>query len=99
MKVYLAIGFLAAYGALVSWGTWQICTGKEAKKDVKVITNEIKNHNADTKALQKHTIEVQTRKVKAQDANKRIERNPVPVDCPVDEFERLWNETTFTARK
>ena len=99
MRVYVAIGLVIAIATSCFWAGYEVASGKAYKQQNRVITNEIKNRNADTKALQKHTIEVQTRKVKAQDANKRIERNTAPTDCPVDEFQRLWEQASFTARK
>lgn len=98
MKLYLAIGFLAAYGLFSGYMGYQLCSGKEAKKDVKVIVNDIEKHNKDIKHLQDDTTKVQGEKEKAKQHNERIKIVYRDSVCPVSEFERLWNQTKFTRK-
>lgn len=92
IKVYLAIGFLAVYAAAVSYGTWQIVSGKQAKQEVKIITTQVEDHNDDLISLAEHSAEIEQMARQYEAALRAIPRVHATSDCPVSELKRVYNE-------
>ena len=79
------------------WATYQVVTGREAKKDKKVIIEIVENHNEDLISQQEHSNEIA--KIQKQYEAKLSAINLVSsVDtCPISDFERVWNEAAAVA--
>ena len=65
--------------------------GKQAKQEVKVIKEQVENHNEDVKTLKKNTVDV----IKKQAEHKKsLDRIPLVVpDIPCPDYSNVWNET------
>lgn len=88
---------MASIFAAGLWLGYQYATGKEAKKDIKIITNELENHNEDLISLQEHTRLIEETKRQAQKRNEGIPRVDTDIVCPISEHERMWNQAVRNA--
>lgn len=92
----LLVGFAKwGYDAIYQAGVDSV-TAEVAVETTEILVNEIEDQNEDTISLQTHRIEVENLKKQLQKANERVPGVDTSVGCPVSEFERMWNETSFT---
>ena len=94
----LILALLIGSHFVVGFLGYQWASGKEAKKEVKIILENVENHNEDQTELHKNTIEIQTETTAAKIHNKRIEDVPTSADCYTPELKQLWHETKFTRK-
>jgi hypothetical protein len=71
---------------------YKLATGKQAKKEVKVITEIVENQNEDIISIQEHTKKVAQLQKQYEKKLANISRVDSPSDCSVSDFERVWNE-------
>lgn len=91
-KLLAGVGIAAAIFASGIGIGWKLNAGKEAEEDLNIVTEEVENHNEDVITLQAHTVEIENYKRKLAEANSRIPTIDSTIDCPVSEFERMWNQ-------
>jgi len=100
VKLIILAGIIAVTGYL----TYNYVTGQEAKKEVKVITDKVENHNEDVISLEEHTKQIESlaRAYETQlDSIEPIRLPPITIyetadldSCLklIDEHERMYNE-------
>lgn len=105
VKLGLVTVLLLALMGFAKWGYDKIyeagadsVRAEKAEEVVEVLIDEVENHNEDTISLQEHNRIVENAKATAKRNNSRVARVGDSVVCPVDEFERMWHETTFTRK-
>ncbi len=91
-KIPVMLLLIAGYSAFLIWSTWQVATGREAKKELNVVEEKIDQHNESEVEIGETVRYVEKTKIQYRD---RIVHLP-PVDvsgpCPIDELTRLRNE-------
>ena len=96
-RLLLGIGIASFIFASGVWIGYQVQSGKEAKKDIKIITKEVENHNEDLISLSEHNKRVK----QIQGAyEKKLQNIPLidsSADCPIGDHERMHNEAIRAA--
>lgn len=91
MKIYVILGLLAAYSTALVFGTWQVATGIEAKKDLKVIEEQVKDGNQDAEAIRETIEEVSKERVVVVEKIVRLPAIPSS-DCPISDVVELQSQ-------
>lgn len=91
MKLYVILALIAAYTAFVIFATWQVATGREARKDLKVIEKQVEDSNEDAIEIQK---EVETIEKERTVVVEKIVRLPAvrASDCPLSDVIELQSQ-------
>ena len=92
IKVYLSIILLVGVISSSFWAGYQVASGREAKRENKVIKAEVINHNEDIISLEKHTNEIAEIQKRYQKELAKLSLVQPDSVCAVDDFSGLWNE-------
>jgi len=92
IKNYLFAAVFIAYTGLIIFGTWQVVSGKEAKKERKVIVATIEEHNDAVEKITDVVKEVEKVQIVYRDKIIRIPAVNPGDGCPVVELVRVRNE-------
>ena len=97
IKIYVVIGLIVSIAASCFWAGYQVASGKVAKQEKKIIIDQVENHNEDIISLEAHTAKITELEKRYQEKLSRIPSVPVDIDCPVDDFKRVWDEASAIA--
>jgi uncharacterized membrane protein len=104
VKIGLAITLIGLLFKIATWGYNSIyeagansVRAEIAANSVTTLVSEVENSNEDTISLQEHNIAIENAKAEAKRANQGVPSASPTVDCPIDEFERMYEQIKFTA--
>jgi predicted negative regulator of RcsB-dependent stress response len=96
-KIYILLGAFAASNLFTAWATYQVQSGKNAKKEIQVIIEKVDNHNEDIITLAKHSETIAKMEREFERSIRAIPRVNTINNCSVDEFKRVYNEANRAA--
>lgn len=96
MKIYIAIALIVGISSSSFYVGFQVATGREAKKDVKLLSKAIEDSNEDQIEIIEHIAEVNKTTNEATREIIKIKTIVVTERCIVNDVIRLRNEA-YTA--
>lgn len=93
LAVLLVVGAMLT-GAFLFGVDYQ--KGKQAKQEKKIIITQVEDHNEDIISLEEHSRDIAKLEKQFEASLRAIPRVKPSPDCPVLDYERMYNETITT---